>query len=191
MTTQISDQKDALRKTQETILENSSFEQIYQQYQQVLRSYLARSTGNRELAEDLTQETFVKAWQVQETMAAPKQVKAWLYRVAKHRSINEYRRATGNGRVTVSSLQEVEEDLKDNTALSNLEECYQTQELVRKTLAHMNQAARQILLLALQEGNSYREISKLLHMTLPSVRMRIYRARKIFQVLYREEEETS
>jgi RNA polymerase sigma-70 factor, ECF subfamily len=191
MTTQISDQKDALRKTQETILGTSSFEQIYQQYRQVLGSYLARCTGNHELAEDLTQETFVKAWQVQETQQAPKHVKAWLYRVARHRSINEYRRATRNGRVTVSSLQEVEEDLKDNTALSNLEECYETQELVRTTLARMNQAARQILLLALQEGNSYREISKLLNMTLPSVRMRIYRARKIFQALYREEEETS
>ena len=175
-------------KSHEELAETSSFEHIYQQYQQAIRSYLVQRTGNRELAEDLTQETFVKAWQVQSTLQAPKQIKAWLYRAAKYRSIDEYRQATGNGRVTVRPLQEIEEELSDKTALSNLEECYERQELVRTTLARMNQAARQVLLLALQEGNSYQEISTLLHTTLPSVRMRIYRARKIFRVLYREEE---
>lgn len=179
------------KQTQEELLEISSFEHIYQHHYQALRSYLVRRTGDRELAEDLTQETFIKAWQAQTTQHPPKYIKAWLYSTAKYQSIDGYRHATGNGRVTVRSLQEIEEDLKDNTALSHLEECYQRQELVRMTLARMNQAARQILLLALQEEKSYQEISTLLNLTLPAVRMRIYRARKIFRVFYREEEELS
>lgn len=179
------DQQQA-QDTPEALEEAPSFEQMYQRYQPILGSYLVRSTGNPELAEDLTQETFVKAWQVQSTVQAPKHVKAWLYRVAQHRNIDEYRRTTRNGRVKVRSLQEVEEDLKDTAALSNLEESYETQELVRATLARMNPQARQILLLALQEGKSYQEISELLDLTLPAVRMRIYRARRSFRVLYRE-----
>jgi len=81
MTTQISDQKHILRELQNiqaSSKDAASFEHIYRYYQPVLGSYLARSTGNRELAEDLTQETFVKAWQVWSTTQQPKHLKAWL-----------------------------------------------------------------------------------------------------------------
>ena len=84
------------------------------------------------------------------------------------------------------SLQELQEDLKDETALGNQKQCYGRQELVRATLACMSPQARQILLLALPDGNSYQEISELLDLTLPAVRMRLYRACQRFQLLYRE-----
>lgn len=124
--------------------DTASFEHIYQYYQPVLQSYLARSTGNRELAEDLTQEIFVKAWQVWSTTQQPKHLKGWLYCVAKYDTIAQYRRRTRNGRVTVHSLQELQEDVKDEMALGNQEQCYGTQELVRATLARMSPQARQI-----------------------------------------------
>ncbi len=189
MTTQISDQKHPSREAQNMqalFKDAASFEHIYRHYQPVLQSYLARSTGNRELAEDLTQETFIKAWQVWSTVQEPKQIKAWLYCVAKHFSIAEHRRYTRKGRMAVRSLQELQEDLKDETALSNQEQCYGTQELVRATLARMSPQARQILLLALHDGNSYQEISQLLDLTIPAVRMRLYHARQRFQMVYRE-----
>ena len=131
MTTHISDQKYLSREAQHTQASSkdaASFEHIYRHYQPVLGSYLARSTGNRELAKDLTQEIFVKAWQVWSTAQQPKHLKGWLYRVAKNASIEEYRRGTHNGRVTMHSLQELQEDLKDETALSNQEQDYGTRE---------------------------------------------------------------
>ncbi len=163
-----------------------SFEQTYRAYQPVLGSYLLQSTESRELAEDLLQDTFLKAWQVWSTVRELQHLKAWLYRVAKNRNIDDYRKRTLSGRITVRSLQDVQEDLSNETALSSQEESYPTQELVRATLARMKPQARQILLMALYEEKSYQEISKLLNLSLPAVRMRVHRARESFRTLFRE-----
>jgi RNA polymerase sigma-70 factor (ECF subfamily) len=107
MTRQTSDRKPTsieAHHTQVLSKDVASFEHMYRHYQPMLASYLAQSTGNRELAEDLTQETFIKAWQVWSTGEKPKQIKAWLYSVAKHSTLAEYHQYTRNGQVTVCSL---------------------------------------------------------------------------------------
>lgn len=71
------------------------WEELYKSHYDELVAYGARISGNRELAEDLVQETFVKALIHTETVEdlSPNQRRAWLYRVFKNLFFDRCRRA--------------------------------------------------------------------------------------------------
>lgn len=58
------------------------FEAIFTRYQQPITVYLYRLTGDEGIASDLSQETFLLAWQHLEQLRDPQAIRAWLYRIA-------------------------------------------------------------------------------------------------------------
>ncbi len=54
---------------------------------------LLRMTGNRELARDLTQETFLKAWEKRDSFEGRSNLSTWLYRIAVNLALNHLKRA--------------------------------------------------------------------------------------------------
>jgi RNA polymerase sigma-70 factor (ECF subfamily) len=70
----------------------AQIEQLYAAHHQEIYSYLSRMLRNDELAADLTQETFVKAFRAFDTLTDPARARAWLYQIAGRTALDELRR---------------------------------------------------------------------------------------------------
>lgn len=70
----------------------AQIEQLYAAHHQEIYRYLSRMLRNEELAADLTQETFVKAFRAFDTLTDQARARAWLYQIAINTAINELRR---------------------------------------------------------------------------------------------------
>jgi len=90
-------------------------ERLYAAHHGEIYGYLARMLRDDELAADLTQDTFVKAYRAFDTLHDPNRARAWLYQIAGRTALDELRRRkivrfipwTGESRGTTSSAEEL------------------------------------------------------------------------------------
>jgi RNA polymerase sigma-70 factor (ECF subfamily) len=90
-------------------------ERMYAAHHAEIYAYLARMLRNDELAADLTQDTFVKAYRAFDTLLDPNRGRAWLYQIAGRTALDELRRRkivrfipwTGESRGSVSSAEDL------------------------------------------------------------------------------------
>jgi RNA polymerase sigma-70 factor (ECF subfamily) len=70
----------------------AAFEQIVRRYQRPVIGLIVRMTGDRALAEDLAQDTFVKAFRHLESFDATRRLSSWLFRIAHNTTLDALRR---------------------------------------------------------------------------------------------------
>ncbi|HET8846948.1 MAG TPA: sigma-70 family RNA polymerase sigma factor [Ktedonobacteraceae bacterium] len=158
-----------------------SFEQIYDEYKTPIYNYVYHLVGDREQADDLTQDTFLKAFRALPKMDANLKLSAWLYRIATNTAYDALRR-----RKLIAWLpwQDLDHEPADAES-ADPQEIYGTTELVRAALRRMPQQYRAALLLYTQEGFSYSEIAHALNIAESGVKMYLSRARQSFREHYR------
>lgn len=145
---------------------------VYQTYSKEIYLYLYSMCKQTELAEDLMQETFLKALlSLQESHT---NVRAWLYTVARNLYYNECKRSRGD-----ISLEEfdLERDMESSDLLSDIIRAEETRCLLRAMLA-LSQTKREILQMQYFGGLSQGEIAKILSLTPANVRVLALRAKK-------------
>lgn len=71
---------------------DEEFEALFSRYEEPICSYLARMTGDLPRAQELAQETFLRAYRAMARGEAWENPRAWLYRVASRLAANDYRR---------------------------------------------------------------------------------------------------
>ena len=165
-----------------------SFETFFRHYEQDIFGYLWRMTGEEQAAYDLSQETFLRAWQRFERIRGYDQPGAWLFRVATNFALNHLNRRRLAARI-LGPLGMLgtpgagnEEPTSDPTA--RLADDAQ----VREILLALPPRPRAVLVLHDVYGFSTEEIGDTLGMTLAAVRMMLCRARERFRLRYRSQE---
>lgn len=153
-------------------MDTEPLRQLYRNYQNEIYLYLYSLCHNRELAQDLTQETFLKA-----ILSLPNDhvnVRAWLYLVARNLYLNHFNREK-----RLVPLEEIESFSADNTAawLDHLIRDEQKQ-LLYQALQHLPERQREILLLHYFSGLSLKEIAAILKQTPENIRIQAYRGKK-------------
>ncbi|MEA2622189.1 MAG: hypothetical protein QOH61_1099 [Chloroflexota bacterium] len=101
--------------TQDRATARACVEELYAAHHAEIYGYLSRMLRDDELAADLTQETFVKAFRAYDTLVDPDRARAWLYQIAGRTALDEIRRRkivrfvpwTGESRDTASSAEEM------------------------------------------------------------------------------------
>jgi RNA polymerase sigma-70 factor (ECF subfamily) len=154
-----------------------SFERIYDDYKTPIYNYIYHLVGNREHAEDLTQESFLKAFKALPKMDASLKLSAWLYRIATNTAYDALRR-----RKLIAWLpwQDLDHEPADRDS-ADPQETIGTADLVRAALKRMPPQYRAALLLYTQEGFSYAEIASTLSIAESGVKMYLSRARHSFR----------
>jgi RNA polymerase sigma-70 factor (ECF subfamily) len=149
-----------------------------------------RMTRNAADAEDLVQETYLKAYRAWHTFQQGTNLKAWLYRILTNTFINSYR--SKKRRPDESELDEVE-DLYLYRRLGGLEAAQQgrsaedevmdlfTDTDVKAAIEALPENFRIAVLLADVEGFSYKEIAEILDIPIGTVMSRLHRGRKALQ----------
>ena len=166
------------------------FERDAMQYTRQLYSAAMRMTRNPADAEDLVQETYLKAYRAYHTFQEGTNLKAWLYRILTNTYINKYRK--DSRRPSEVDLGTVE-DMYLYRRLGSEEsaEAARTTEdrvldgLVESDLKHaveeLPESFRMPVLLADLEGFSYKEIAEILDIPIGTVMSRLHRGRKAMQ----------
>ena len=152
-------------------------EHLYQAHQRPLVAYLARLVRDHTAAEDLCQETFLKAIRGWADRRSATTTTAWLYRIATNTAYDHLRRRRAAGaqlRYSDSLL----------SGASAPEPQLDAAELVRQTLEQMPARYRLPLVMHVCQGYSLDEIAAALGCSYDAVKMRLFRARECFQRVY-------
>ena len=147
-----------------------------------------RMTRSEADAEDLVQETYIKAFRFREQFTPGTNLKAWLFRILTNTFINSYRRRQAQPEMT--ELDDVSEfdlyrKMSDARATSSgdpesefLERIVDTE--VKDALGELPEKFRTVVLLDV-EGFSYKEIAEMLEIPIGTVMSRLHRGRKFLQ----------
>jgi RNA polymerase sigma-70 factor, ECF subfamily len=167
-----------------------NFARLYEKYKAQISAYIYHLVDNSEQADDLTQDTFIKAYRALPQMGANLQFAAWLYRIATNTALDALRRRK---RIVWIPWHAVENDAGDEVGEDPQGRFADGRtERVRLVIARLPHKYRVPLLLYHLRDLSYREIAQVLGMSEETVRTRLYRARRQFRAIYldllREEE---
>ena len=161
----------------------NAFEKLVLEYEKAVYGITQRMCGNAEDAADMTQETFIKAYNSLSSFRGDSKFSVWLYRIATNVCLDFLRSKSRKPTVSLSMEdddgEEVELDIADESqSPERLLERGLTRDAVRRGLNALSPEYRQILLLREIQGLSYEEISDILTIEVGTVKSRIFRARK-------------
>jgi RNA polymerase sigma-70 factor (ECF subfamily) len=164
-----------LRKAQRG--DERAFSIIVRAYQVPVFNYVLRLVGDRSLAEDLTQEIFLRVFQGLPGFSLRSRFTTWLFQVTKNRVLDELRALERRPRAVVTL-----DEIPPLEALDQPFERTETIDAVWRAIESLNVDLKMALLLRDVVGLSYTEISDSLEITLATVKWRIYKAREEVQL---------
>lgn len=172
----------ATRTETHTVQQRETFEDLMRQSHKQAYSLAYRLAGNAAEAEDLVQESYLRAYRFFHRYDASLPFSSWLYRIMTNAHIDGVRR---RGRLRTTSLEQggtdgqTTWDVPDEAAspdrallLNSLDDT------VQKALGSMTAEFRTAVLLADVEGMAYEEIAEIMKTSVGTVRSRIHRGRK-------------
>lgn len=156
--------------------EPQAFEALYRQYVGKVHGFALRLTGNTGEAEELTQETFVRAWQNRNHFESPAHYRSWLFRVVSNLRIGEVRSARFRSEADESGDDEAMSPSGDKSAKSASSAGLRVD--LERALAKLPVRFRAVLLLFYVHGLRHGEIAKALGITEGTSRIHLHRARQ-------------
>ena len=164
----------------------SAFEQIVRRYQRPVISVIVRMTGDRLLAEDLAQETFVKAYRNLAAFDTTRRLSSWLFRIAHNTAIDALRRS----QPPVISLDAPRgsSDAAQEPAAPPAPDPVERADLARAIEAALSQLRpdyRAAVSLRYDENLSFEEIGQILRIPEATARSHVHRARRELSELLR------
>ena len=165
-------------------MENDVLAVVYRTYSREIYLYLYGLSHNRQLSEDLMQETFAKA--LITVVTADTGIRAWLYKVARNLYFNTYRKDKRLiiGLENAGNKVEIREEIEESPLSKLL--TTEREEALYKALNKLEGKKREVLLLQYFSGLSGKDIAKLLDITTENVRILAFRGKKELK-LYLEE----
>jgi len=142
---------------------------------------------NKHHAEDLVQETYLKAFKFLNTNTKIQNEKAWLFKILTNSFINQYKKSKReNALIDFDSVESFHQSVNEEalSALSTEDEAAFNELLdadVKKALEELPDDFRIAVLLSMVEGFSYKEISDITGSPIGTVMSRIYRGRELLK----------
>ena len=161
--------------------DDTAFSTLVRKYQKPIHALVWRKIGDFHIAEDITQDTFLKAYQKLTTLKDPQSFAGWLYVIAtnhcktwlrKKRLQTQPLETTSNAELEKATYSEYVVDENEQTATEV------HREIVKQLLAKLQDSERTVITLYYLGGMTYEEISKFLGVSVNSIKNRLYRARQ-------------
>lgn len=167
-----------------------AFEVLVERYQVRLLNFVYRIVGDRERAEDLVQEAFIRVHRHLARFDRTKKFSTWVYTIASNLAKNELRNRARSPLVLFTSLTpqwgDDERPLEFEDVDAQPDEEFRRnhlREAVEQSVARLPAHHRDVFVLRELEGRSYEEIAEITHCNLGTVKSRLNRARNAFAEL--------
>ncbi|MDP2885920.1 MAG: RNA polymerase sigma factor [Ignavibacteria bacterium] len=144
---------------------------VYQEFNQGVFAYCMKILADRQLAEDVVQETFLKVREHAQSIQRIESFRSWVFRIARNEALMQLRKRRSNGQIEDESVWSEETPHQQFVALER-------SEIVNRLLDSLKHEYREVLVLLVYENMSYAEIASVTGATESSVKSRIFRARK-------------
>ncbi|CAN5767076.1 sigma-70 family RNA polymerase sigma factor [soil metagenome] len=167
--------------------EKRAFTELADRYQSRLLNFVYRTTGDRERAEDLVQETFIRVYRHIHRFDQSKKFSTWVYTIASNLAKNELRNRSRNPLVLFQMIKK--NWGADDRPLEWEDNTYRPDDLYRKrrlkqmvdsVVEELPEHHRTVFVLREMEGKTYEEIAEITGCNLGTVKSRLNRARNNF-----------
>jgi RNA polymerase sigma-70 factor (ECF subfamily) len=164
-----------------------AFPELVRRYQSRLLNFIYRTIGDRDRAEDLVQETFIRVYRHLHRFDQTKKFSTWIYTIASNLAKNELRNRSRNPLVLFQTIKKNWD--ADHRPLQWEDPHYRPDDLFRKrhlrdmvekAVEQLPEHHRAVFVLREMEGKTYEEISEITGVNLGTVKSRLNRARNNF-----------
>ncbi len=164
-----------------------AFDQLVERYHGKIYGLTYNMTSNREDAEDLTQEVFVKAFQALPRFKGKSSFYTWIYRIAVNKTIN-YRKKRNRKRAL--SLDQFDQEIKTDEVYDDLTSkgsplrnvsLTELQKKMNEALLTLSEKHRTVVVLHDMQGIPHEEIAKMVGASVGTIRSRLFYARRQMQ----------
>ena len=176
---------------------NIKLKELYEEFEKeaiphmdALYNFALKMTGDEDDADDLVQETYLKAFRFFDKFEKGTNCKAWLFRIMKNSFINDYRKQVKEpNKVDYEDVQNFYENIKSDEVESKHYEQDVFSNLlddeISKAITELPEDFRTVIILSDIEGFTYDEIADFVDIPVGTVRSRLHRARKmLYSQLY-------
>jgi RNA polymerase sigma-70 factor (ECF subfamily) len=165
-------------------LNYKEFEEEAMVHSKAVYNFALSMTGNPEDANDLVQETYLKAFRYFDKFTKGSNCKAWLFMILKNTFINEYRKKKKEPyKVNYDEIEDFYDTIKSSSAksLHTNDNVYENSfdDDISKAMSELPENFRNVVMLCDLEGYSYEEIAEHVNCPVGTVRSRLHRARKL------------
>jgi len=165
------------------VIDDPTFTKIFEQYQAPLQRYvrtLVRDTGE---AEDIIQETFLRANRKLSSLQDQKRLSSWLYRIATNLCYDRFRQTASRPAIEagIDDLTVLDSAIGADRSSPRLDLVFEQKQMsacVREYLEDLSDDYRAAIMLHDFEGMTNAEIAKMLDCSLATAKIRLHRARK-------------
>lgn len=145
---------------------------LFDRYHKRLFNFLARLTLERESAEDLTQNVFLRMIRYRNSYRDGMRFQSWIYQVARNVFSDHYQ-AQKNKRSGFINVEQISDHLMDLEEEKHLEE---KEHLLRRSLALLSDEQRELLALTRFQHMKYEEVAELMDTTVANIKVKVHRA---------------
>jgi RNA polymerase sigma-70 factor, ECF subfamily len=157
------------------------YAEIVERYQGKLFAYLYRLIGNRDEAEDILQDVFIKAYKNLHSYDSSRKFSSWIYRIAHNEAVNFIKRKSLRRLVSWEDISSTKDKLESSSTEAAADDDWMRRETIKEVSDAINKMPikyKQVLLLRYFSEKSYEEIGEILGKPVNTVGTLINRAKK-------------
>ena len=145
---------------------------LFERYHKKIFNFLARMTMDRALAEDLTQNVFLRMIKYRHTYREGNRYQSWIYQVARNVFSDHYQ-AHKNRRsdfMTIDKISDAMMDPEEGT------EQVEREKILHRSMARLTEEQRELLVLTRFQQMKYEEVAVLMETTVANIKVKVHRA---------------
>jgi RNA polymerase sigma factor (sigma-70 family) len=145
---------------------------LFERYNKRIYNFLARMTMDRDLAEDLTQNVFLRMIRYRSSYREGARFQSWIYQIARNVFSDHYREHKGKH----SNFVDVEK-IRDHLPEDEDRELQEEKELLlQRSMARLTEDQRELLILTRFQHMKYEEVAELMDTTVANIKVKVHRA---------------
>ena len=145
---------------------------LFERYNKRIYNFLARMTMDRALAEDLTQNVFLRIIKYRSSYRDGLRFQSWIYQVARNIFSDHYQ-ANKNKYADFIEVEKISDHTPDPAESQMLEE---QEKLLARSMAMLNEEQREVLVLTRFQHMKYEEVAIIMDTTVANIKVKVHRA---------------
>ncbi len=166
-----------------------AFAELVNTHQLFLYNLALRAVSNPHEAQDITQETFIRAWRGLKNFRREAKFRTWLYRILMNLCYDRYPHLEREKNTI--SIDEDDKEIPVSSFLEQHSDHEELKEIIHQELLNLPEVYRLVLSLRYQQEHSYQEISEVMDMPIGTVKTTIFRAKAQLKELLLSKQEVT
>jgi RNA polymerase sigma-70 factor (ECF subfamily) len=145
---------------------------LFDRYHKRLFNFLARMTMDRDLAEDLTQNIFLRLIKYRGSYKSGARFQSWIYQMARNVFSDHYQ-SVKNRKADFVDVEKMSEYVADNDESAAMDE---QEKILHRSMAMLNEEQRELLVLTRFQHMKYEEVAVIMDTTVANIKVKVHRA---------------